>query len=311
MQMIRKRPFHRRGFYGNPIGLILFLLPGIGAYTLIMLYPLVMSFVYSMINWQGLKPLWTWNNFKYFKLMFADPVIWSGLANNGRAWLMFALVQVPLALLLAFFLSRKIRAAGLFRFIYYIPQVTSVLLLAMIFKFLLSSEYGVNALLKGIGLGALAHPWLSANGLVQWVVMVPQTWAGVGFWVVIFLAAILGVPEDLLEAAQLDGANDFQLLYHVTLPSIGSVVQFSYVMTVIMSLQALLYQFLLPTVPGGPADLTHTLGSYLAVQVINEGRVPTNWGYGSAIAVLLFFLSVLGTLLVLNFNRLSRKAQGE
>ena len=293
--MNRRRIMFRTGRYGSPLGILLFLLPGVGMYTLLELYPILQSFAYSVIGWQGMRPTWQYAGLQYYSRMLSDSVIPKALGNNLRAWFLYACVQIPVALLLAYALSRKVRGASLFRTLYFIPQVTSATLLALLFRFLLTTEYGLNELLRRLGLGNLIRPWLSANGVVQWTTNLPDAWVGVGFWVVVFLAAISGIPEELFEAAQLDGANAWQELRYVMLPSLSGILVFANANAIINALGAYIYQFVMTQ--GGPLHRSETLASYTLYWVWPRAHLP-DWGYASALAVLQFALGIAGSVLV-------------
>lgn len=292
----------RKRHYGSPIGIALFLLPGLGIFTVMMLYPTVQSVIYSLLNWQGLRNTREFVGLANYVHVLRDPVVYIALTNNFRAWLLYNFVQLPLALLLAFALSRKVRFASLFRFLYYIPSVTSGSALALMWLFIFTAEYGLNNFLRKIGLGVLVRRWLSTDGIVQWTTNIPETWQWVGFYMVIFMAAISCIPEEFFEAAQIDGANAWQQLLHITLPSIVPVYIAASITVLKDALNAYIYPFIMTE--GGPLHMSETLVTYTLNQIWNERQ----WGYGSALAVLHFALSALAAGLVWRFSRKSREA---
>ena len=287
----------RRGQYGSTLGIMLFLLPGMGVYLIFMLYPTIQSLLYSVIEWQGLKPIWRFQGFQNYSRLLKDPVLLIALSNNLRAWLLYAVVALPISVLLAYALGRRARGAGFFRILYYIPNVCGGSILALIWRFLYTQEYGFNYVFRSLGLGALIRPWLSADGIVQWTTNVPQTWARVGFWTVVFLAAMSSIPEELYEAAQLDGANAWQEVIHVTLPGIRSVYLSANILAVINSLNTFVFQYIMTE--GGPLHrsetlMTHTLSTLFA---------KNNWGYGSTLAVFQFALGAIISLIIWRLAR--------
>ena len=287
----------RRRTYGSTLGIVVFLLPGVGLYTLFMLYPTIQSFIYSLVEWEVLKPTTRFAGFGNYARLLNDEVVRIALANNARAWLLYAAVALPLAIMLAFALSRKARGASMFRFLYYIPNVCAASVLALIWRFLLTQEFGLNALLRRLGLGSLILPWLSADGIVQWTTNLPQTWSRVGFWTVIFLAAISGISEELYEAAQLDGANAWHELWYITLPGIRGVYVSANVLAMTWALSTYIYQYILTQ--GGPLYLSETLMTH----TLNTLFENQNWGYGSTLAVFQFVLSAVVSLSVWRFLR--------
>jgi raffinose/stachyose/melibiose transport system permease protein len=282
------------------LGIFLFLLPGLGVYTVLMLYPSLLSLYFSLLDWQGgpilAAPVVGLDNFSQ---MFQDEFVGLALGNNSRTLLLNWAFQLPAALLLAFVLSRLRRGAALYRFLFYIPVVLPAATLALMWRFVFSgNDYGLlNNVLAGMGLEGWIQRWLSGNGIVQWTTTFPAAWQNIGFFMVIFLAALAGIPEEYYEAAAIDGANGWQQLRYVTLPNLRPV----YVSAMILGLQGALGSFIYPVLmtKGGPLHLSETLISY-ALYLLWEKKV---WGYGSAVAVLSFLLGIVAVALVWRAGR--------
>lgn len=286
--------------YGSPLGIILFLLPGIGIYSLFMLYPSLTSLYYSVLDWQGgpiLKAPFV--GFDNFRQMLLDPYILKAISNNGRLLFLNWVFQLPLALLLAYTLSRLGRGSKLYRFIFYIPVILPVATLALLWRFIFSgSRYGLlNNILMRLNLEHWILPWLSGNGIVQWTTTFPSSWGAVGFYMIIFLAALVGIPDEYYEASAIDGANAWQQFLYITIPSIRAV----YIYAMILGMQSALGAFMYPLLmtKGGPLHLSETLISY-SLYLLWEKKV---WGYGSAVATLSFLLGIVATALVWRFGR--------
>ncbi len=286
--------------YGSGLGIFLFLLPGLGVYTLLMLYPSLLSLYFSILDWEGgpiaAAPVVGLAN---FVALLKDPFVGLALGNNGRVLLLNWTFQLPAALLLAYVLSRLRRGAGVYRFLFYIPVVLPAATLALMWRFVFSgNDYGLlNNVLAGLGLEAWVQRWLSADGVVQWTTTFPAAWQHIGFFMVIFLAALAGIPEEYYEAAAIDGANAWQQLRYVTLPGLRPV----YVSAMILALQGALGSFIYPVLmtKGGPLHLSETLISY-SLYLLWVKKV---WGYGSAVAVLSFLLGIVAVVLVWRFGR--------
>jgi ABC-type sugar transport system permease subunit len=202
---------------------------------------------------------------------------------------------MPVAMALAYVLTRHARAVGLFRTIYYLPSVVPSVMLAFMWRFVFAQA--VNPILVGVGLRAVS--WLSKDGVVQWSTNFPKAWRDVGFWVVILMAGMASVPRELYEAAQLDGAGELQLVRHVTLPSIWGLFITANITVLSGALGTFIFQRLMTK--GGPNDRTATLVGYmvrfLTGGLREAGRI--DWGYASALAAIQFSLSatVAGVLL--------------
>jgi len=298
--MMKRQGKTRTYRYGSPMGIFLFLLPGLGVYTLFMLYPSLLSLYYSVLYWQG-GPIREapFVGFENFRAILADPYLLSALGNNGRLLFLNWTIQLPLALLLAYVLSRLRRGASLYRFIFYIPVVLPAATMALMWRFVFSgNNYGLlNNLLARLHLESWVRGWLSADGVVQWTTTSPSSWVSVGFYMVIFLAALAGIPDEYYEAAAIDGANHWQQLIYITLPNIRGV----YVYSMILALQAALGAFIYPLLmtKGGPLHLSETLISY-SLYLLWEKKI---WGYGSAVAALSFLLGIFATVLIWRFGR--------
>ena len=304
MKTLRRRGFlSRRGHYGGPISILLFLLPGVGLYTVVMVYPAVQSMIYSVIEWQGVRPVWRFGGFGQYARMLADPIVRMALVNNLRAISLHVFIGLPLALLLAFGLTRRVRGALAFRFLYYFPNVATVTILAVMWKFLFTQEYGLNAVLRLLGLGSLIRPWLSTDGIVQWTTNIPSTWQAVGFWAVIFVAAISGISRELYEAARIDGANAWHEFIYIVLPSIRNVYLSATVASVNWALGTYIYQYIMTE--GGPLHKSQTLTSYIVVRLYSRELV--DWAYGSTLAVLQFALGVVVSAAVWRLSRRRRE----
>jgi raffinose/stachyose/melibiose transport system permease protein len=286
--------------YGSKFGILLFLLPGVGVYTLLMLYPSLLSLYYSVLNWQGgpirAAPIVGLDNF--FQTM-KDPYLLGALGNNARMLSLNWIFQLPMAMLLAYTLSRLRHGMNLYRFMFYIPVILPAATMALMWRFIFSgNDYGLlNNILQQIGREQWIQPWLSGDGIVQWATTFPSSWVNVGFFMLIFWAALVGIPEEYYEAAAIDGANRWQQLLYITVPNIKGV----YVYAMILSMQAAFGAFIYPLLmtKGGPLHLSETLISY-SLYLLWQKKT---WGYGSAVAVLSFLLGIIATILVWRFGR--------
>lgn len=276
---------------------LFFMLPGILLYSILILYPTVQSLIYSTQDWQGLNCKFIGvDNFRH---LFHDKIVWTALVNNMRVLVVAALFGLPLSLTLAYMLSRRTRLAGLYRFLYFIPGLVGAVTMALLWMFIFDGKFGIlNQVLQFVGLGRFVQPWLSRDGVVQWSVIAPGAYGGIGFMVIIYMAAISEIPEALYEAAAIDGANSWQQLWNITLPSIWGVYLMTNVLAVLDALGAFVYPFILTR--GGPLHRTETLTSYAVWQSFSNYKR----GYGAAIAVFHFAVAIIATLLI---RRLARR----
>lgn len=286
--------------YGSKLGIFLFLLPGVGIYTLFMLYPSLLSLYYSVLKWQG-GPISAapFVGFDNFRQILKDPFVLQALKNNLRVLALNWVFQLPFSLLLAYVLSRLRRGVGLYRFLFYIPVILPVATMGLLWRFIFSgNNYGLlNNLLRLLGLKSWVHPWLSGDGIVQWTTSFPGAWVGIGFYMVIFLAALVSIPEEYYEASAIDGANHWQQFLFITLPHIRSVYIYALILAGQGALGAFIYPLLMTS--GGPIHLSETLISY-SLYLLWEKKI---WGYGSAVATLSFLLGIIATAMIWRFGR--------
>jgi raffinose/stachyose/melibiose transport system permease protein len=174
-----------------------------------------------------------------------------------------------------------------------VPYVLAEVIAGLSWKLLLSPRGGVNALLEAIGLGDLQQPWLANPDIALWVMFSILTWKYLGFAILLMLAGLQGVPEELTEAASIDGASWWQIQWRITLPLLGPTIRIWAFLSIIGSLQ--LFDMVWVTTKGGPVGATNTM----AVYMIQNG--PGQYGFGSAIAVILFAISLVIALLYQRF----------
>lgn len=303
--------YRRRSQYGSRFGIFLFLLPALAIYSILIVYPGVISFYYSLLEWNG-GPL---NRAKFiglgnFERFWSDPDLHFALGNAFRLVLVSWGLQLPLALLLAVAIMRVRRGKSLYRFLFILPFIVPVATLALVWSFVFSGQsYGqLNSLLRLLGLGGLVRSWLSADGVVQWVTVFPQAFIYVGFFMVIFTAALVGIPKEQYEAAQVDGAGAWRQFVHITLPSIRAIYMFSLLVSLQLALAAFLFPLLLTN--GGPLHISESPVSYSLFLLTFQQE----WGYASAVNVLMFAIGLitvtLALLIIRGWPRLRRLQQG-
>lgn len=216
-----------------------------------------------------------------FLRILEDPVFWRSLQNN----FLFALVVVPLQSALALFLALLVnvrrRFVTAFRAIYFLPTVTTMVVVAVVWTFLLSSSGLINAILRAVSFGTLGpYRWLEDVRLALPAIMMVSVWQGVGFQMVIYLAGLQDIPAERYEAAQIDGATRWQQFWHITMPGLRNTHVFVLVTTTILAFK--LFTQVEVMTQGGPLDATQTIVRYMFQSGFRELKV----GYASAMSVL-------------------------
>lgn len=263
-----------------------------------MLYSIYLSLsMYNLMmppRWAGLF------NYQY---MANDPLVWQSLKVTAIYTFVGVPMRVILALAIAILLNQKVRMMPLFRTIYYLPSVVSGVAVAILWMWILSPEYGLlNSLLAKVGI--MGPRWLMDQRWALLAMIVMSLW-GVGGNMVIFLAALQGVPQHLYEAADVEGASRWQKTWHVTVPSISPSTFFVLVMSIIGSFQVFTQGYVMTR--GGPNNSTLFYVLYLYQQAFELLRM----GYASALAWLLFVIIMACTALVLRSSALWVYYEGE
>lgn len=279
------RPRRAKGTTRKRLEIALFAGPALIVFVTFVILPVVLAAVYSLYNWNGLGPLERFIGLDNYTRALGDPAFLRAIGNNFFVLVASILIQGPLAIAVALLLSRKLRGRTIFRALIFVPYVLAEVIAGLSWKLLLSPRGGVNALLQAIGLGDLAQPWLANPDIALWVMFGILTWKYLGFAILLMLAGLQGVPDELREAAAIDGASWWQTQWRITIPLLGPTIRIWIFLSMIGSLQ--LFDMVWVTTKGGPVGSTNMM----AVYMLQNGQGAP--GYGSAIAVILFLISLV------------------
>jgi raffinose/stachyose/melibiose transport system permease protein len=262
----------------------LFLLPGLALYTLFVLFPILQAARFSLYDWNGLEPLDQFVGLANFERALNDPVFLGAVGHNALIVVLSLAIQIPFALGLAVLLNRRFRGRTILRLLFFAPYVIAEVITAIVWSLLLQPNGLAEHLLTAIGLGDLYSPWLASPDTVLVALFVIITWKYFGFHMILLLAGLQGIPREVEEAAACDGASRWQGLRFVTLPLLGPTIRVSVFLSIIGSLQ--LFDLVWVTTRGGPVNASNTM----AVYMFDRGFVRFQFGYGSAVAVILFLV---------------------
>jgi len=285
--------YHRRLVRRQRITFLLLVAPALLWFMAFMLWPLVNMFYISTTHWDGLPLPQTFVFLDNYGRLLRDPNIAIGLRNTSIHLVVGILGVVPFAFILGFFLSLRLPGYRIFRTIFFSPSMISVAALAMIFLGVYRPDGMLNALLKAVGLAGLTRLWLANQSTALGALIAIDLWGGIGFNSVLFFAALGGIPEELYEAARLDGAGYWAIMWQIAFPlmldmfGVVMVLQFLYILSGAAQNVILLTN-------GGPGTATTTLGYYLYAQAFINQRL----GYSQAIAVVIFFVGIVVILLI-------------
>jgi multiple sugar transport system permease protein len=257
----------------------LFVAPGFLVFAIFVLYPMVQAVLMSVYDYKIVAgAVSTFVGLTNYARALTDEHLWLSLSNSGIYMLFTVPPQIALGLGVALLLQKSSPAQPFFRVLYYLPVVTSWVVVTLLFKYLFADRGLVNFLL------GLHVSWFSERWTAMVAICALGVWKGVGWSMMIFIAALQGVPNSLIEAAKIDGANPWQRLLGVTIPAIWPTVAFVTIMLVIGGLNVFTsVQAMTDSAPGGSTDVVLTY-------MYRETFKFLDFGYGSAIAVLLTLL---------------------
>jgi raffinose/stachyose/melibiose transport system permease protein len=274
----------RRSRTRTRLELALLLTPGLVLFTGFVLVPIGVAVVYSLYSWNGFGPLTDFVGLKNYAEALSGDVFQGAIGHNLIIATLSIVVQLPLSIGLALLLNRKLRGRAFLRMVVFAPYVLSEAVTAVIWLLMLQPGGFVDQVLRNAGLGGLVQQWLADPQIVLYTLFVVITWKYIGFGVILLLAGLQGVPSELREAAALDGATAWQTTRHVVLPLLGPTIRVWIFLSVIGSLQ--LFDLVWIMTLGGPANASSTMATYL----IDHGFKRYEFGFGSAVAVILFII---------------------
>ncbi len=278
---------------------LLLILPWLVVLAVFWAYPLIYSGYLSLTDYRTLTNEITFIGFDNFIRAFNDEVFWIALKNTAY----FAIVTVPLTLSISFILAELInqkvtKLRSLWQVSYFLPSVTSMVVVALIFTNLYSQNGYINSLLKMAGLPYSKEGFLLNQGTAMNAIIAMDVWLSIGYYMVLFLAGLQTIPKELYETAKLSGATFWQSLWNISLPGIRSTIIFVLIIDLIKSFQIFIEIFIMTK--GGPLYSTTTIVYY----VFDQAFIKTDsMGYASAIAYILFFFLLLLSLIQIKLGK--------
>ena len=296
----RRRPSKRRARAGR-----LFVAPNLAAVAVFMLFPLGFSLYMSLHNWDLFTPAKFAGLSNYRDLFTEDPLFSIAMRNTVVYVVGTVVPTVLISLAVAGVLNRKIKGIGIFRTIIFLPLAVSSVVIAVVWQFVFNTNNGLlNIVLGWVGIGPI--PWLVDPKWAMTSLCMVSIWRSVPFATVILLAAMQGVPENLYEAARLDGAGEVRQFVSITVPLIRAAVSFVVVISIIHAFQAFDLVYVLTGRNGGPETSTYVLG----IMLFQHAFAFLEFGYASALAWVMFAILLVLTVVQLRLGR-RRAAQEE
>jgi raffinose/stachyose/melibiose transport system permease protein len=271
---------------GTLTAYLIFLPPALLLFTLFVVLPVGEAAYYSFFNWNGYGSPQKWVNLDNFIRVLNDPIFHQSLINNLLVIVVSAFIQVPAAMWLALLISDRSRSSVVFRAIFFLPYILGEVVAGLIWRYMYDGNYGVVAVVFH-WFGREAPQVLGERGWAMAALLLVIVWKYFGFHMALFIAGRQGIPDDVVESAQIDGAHRWQITRHIVLPMMRPVVILSLFFSILGSLQT--FAIVAALTDGGPSNSTHSAVSYLYTFGIKRMRV----GFGSAVGVVLFIICVL------------------
>lgn len=290
--------------------IVTFLVPPLLLYAIFVISPYLQAFQISTTDWLGYSSQARFVGADNFLALLRDGYVWNAIANNAILLAVVPVLTITLGLFFATMLSMGgrrgragvvgVRGSGVYRLVYFFPQVLSVVIIAIMWREVYHPNSGlINAALRGLGLPA--PTWLGDPRTAFWCVLLVMIWSNVGFYIVLFGAAMQAIPRDIYEAVLLDGASRLTTLRRITIPLLWDTVQVAWIYLAIAALDGFILVQLMTN--GGPNFSSDVIGLRMYDTAFGS---ETKFGYASAIGVVMFFLTLSVAVLALRAARRDR-----
>jgi raffinose/stachyose/melibiose transport system permease protein len=276
-----------------------FLVPGAGIYLYIVIWPTLQGAVFAFTDWNGLTSDFEFIGFENFLRVFRDEDAITAIRNTLVLAVIVTSIQTIFGLLLALGLNTRLKSRNLLRTIFFMPVVLTPLVAGYVWSYLLAPRGAINSVLESVGLGFLAHDWLGDPATALGAICATIIWQFSGYSMVIFLAGLQNIPEELNEAALIDGAGPFRRFFSVTLPLLNGSTVIVLLLTMIGSLNQFAQVFVMTE--GGPFGSTETISTLILKKGFQAGDYP----YGTALGVIMAL--IVGAFAIIQYRSTTRQ----
>jgi len=279
-----------------------FLMPAALVLLFFMAFPMVRSIVLSFQSWNGMSPP-VWAGIGNYVALFGDRVFRIALWNTAYFTVVTVVLQTTIPLLIANMLNSGVCGSTFFRTLYFMPVIISLAISGLLWAMIYEPNFGVlNEFLRSVGAGGLTQLWLADRATVMPSIIVVSIWQSLGFYLVIYFAALQNIPKELYEAATIDGANAWHRLIHVTVPMLRPVMVLVIVLNTINGIKV--FDQIWVMTAGGPNHASDTLGTYLYSTSFGAmGSSNPQLGYATAIAMVILAISFVLSVIQIRLGR--------
>jgi putative chitobiose transport system permease protein len=282
----------------HPLTPFLFLIPGVIILGAFIFYPMLNAIWLSFTNYNIVTEA-EFIGLENYKELFSDALFWKVLGQT----LLYLIIVVPALVILPIFLAilvnQQVKGIGFFRSAYYVPVVTSMVVVGIAWKWVYADKGILNYILESVGLISEPVNWLTSTSTSIFAVMVVTVWKGLGYYMVIYLAGLQSISDDLYEAADIDGASKWKQIWHITIPLLMPSIM---IVTIMSSISAMkVFEEIYVMTGGGPLNSSKTLVFYIYEEAFDKLQM----GYASAAGVILFIITLIFS--VINIKFMSKK----
>jgi ABC-type sugar transport system permease subunit len=283
---------------------LLFVLPAIALYSLYVAWPIISTAQASFFDWDGISPERTFVGLQnYVDLLTRDRAFRSSIVNNVLWSVVVVGALLVVGFLLAYVLSGPLRLRNLYRTAFFLPTAASLVVVAFVWRYIYSASIGpLSAVLRDLGLGDFTRVWLADAQVTIYAVMTVAIWAGLGLFLIVFLAAINSIPKELFESAEIDGASEWHKLRHIAYPLTTTARRALLIVGLILAVNEFGFVFFLSE--GGPFHASEVM----AFQIYDLSFVLNRTGYASALTIVLLIISLAITVPQLLLLRRSQES---
>jgi len=275
--------------------IMVFVLPALIIFVVIIIIPIFMSTYYGTLKWDGIGD-GKFIGVKNYIDLFKDSIFRKSIVNSFILALLSIFIQLPISLILALILARGIKGESFFRTVYFIPVVISTIVIGQLWLKIYHPDYGLlNVFLKDIGLGSLTKAWLGEKETALYAAFIPIVWQYVGYNMLLMYTGIKAIPDEIYEAAKIDGASSIRTAWNISIPLSRPILKVCIVFAIIGSLKVFDLVYVLTN--GGPVNASEVPSTLMYNTIFHKYM----YGSGSAIAVFIVIECLIFTILIQKF----------
>lgn len=303
--MIKTKKKIKKLHSANKIQEILMITPMRIGFLLFSVYPIIWVLRWSFFKYNGYsEPVFVGLG-NFIRVFSRDPAYWNSLKNTFLIAGMKMIFEIPLALVLAVLLNNKIKGSSFFRVVFFLPSVFSIAVVGLIFSILFGAYNGiVNAILKNIGLITQNISWFSDKGHAMFVIILVSLWTTFGLNMIYFLMGLQNISKSLYECASIDGANEVQQFFYITMPLVAPILQLVLMLSVLGTMK--MTDLILVLTNGAPGGSTEVVMTYIFKYFFSYGEsaaMEVQFGYASSMAVVTAVILGIVTLIYLKVSK--------